>query len=60
MRNSHRCEICNKRLNESELLYYGYTCEKYERHFITEHEGNKLKTALSLIRLYFRKVIYSA
>lgn len=60
MKNSHRCEICNKRLNESELLYYGYTCEKCERHFITEHEGNKLKTVLSLIRLYFRKVIYSA
>lgn len=59
MRNSHRCEICNKQLNESELLYYGYTCEKCERHFITEHEGNKLKTALSLIKLYFRKVIYS-
>lgn len=59
MKNSHRCEICNKRLNESERFYYGYTCEKCERHFIIEHEGNKLKTALSLIRLYFRKVIYS-
>ncbi len=60
MKNSHRCEICNKRLNENELLYYGYTCEKCERHFITEHKGNKFKTAISLIRLYFRKVIYSA
>lgn len=60
MKNSHRCEICNKRLNESELFYYGYTCEECELHLITEHEGNKLKTALSLIRLYFRKAIYSA
>lgn len=60
MKNSHRCEICNKRLNESELLYYGYTCEQCERHFIIEREGSKFKTALSLIRLYFRKVIYSA
>lgn len=60
MVNSYHCEACNKPLNEDELLYYGFTCEKCERHFITEHEGNKFKTAISLIRLYFRKVIYSA
>lgn len=59
MKNSHRCEICNKQLNESERFYYGHTCEKCERHFMTEHEGNKFKATLSLIRLYFRKVIYS-